>query len=167
MILSRIINKVFRWMFKNIARRKCFSIGGNVYINRYCQFTPNTVIGNNCHFNGMRISGEGKVTIGDNFHSGRDCIVITSNHNYDKGRYIPYDETVITGDISIGNNVWIGDRVIILQGITIGEGAIIQAGSVVIKNIPECAIAGGHPAKVFKYRDKDHYYQLKQNNSYF
>lgn len=50
---------------------------------------------------------------------------------------------------------------IVLGGVRIGEGAIIQAGSVVVKDIPRCAIAGGHPAAVFKYRDIEHYDTLK------
>ena len=48
-----------------------------------------------------------------------------------------------------------------LGGVHIGEGAIIQAGSVVVSDIPPYAIAGGHPAKVFKYRDIDHFEYLK------
>ena len=59
-----------------------------------------------------------------------------------------------------------GSRVIILGGVTIGEGAIIQVGSVVVSDIPDYAIAGCHPAKVFKYRDKEHYYKLKQEESF-
>ncbi len=51
---------------------------------------------------------------------------------------------------------------IVLGGVTIGEGAIIQAGSVFVKDIPPLAIAGGHPAVPFKYRDKEHYYRLKE-----
>ena len=65
-------------------------------------------------------------------------------------------------DVVIEDNVWLGNRVIVLPGVTIGEGAIIQAGSVVVKDIPKYAIAGGHPAKVFSSRDKDHYEMLKK-----
>lgn len=50
----------------------------------------------------------------------------------------------------------------ILGGVTIGEGAVIQAGSVVCKDVPPLAIAGGHPAIPFKFRDKEHYYKLKK-----
>ena len=52
-------------------------------------------------------------------------------------------------------------------GVTIGEGAIIQAGSVVVSDIPKYAIAGGHPAKVFKYRDIDHYERLKAEAKFY
>lgn len=88
--------------------------------------------------------------------------MITQIHNYDHGNEIPYDDTYIYKDVLIKDNVWLGSRVVILGGVTIGEGAIIQAGSVVVSDIPDYAIAGGHPAKVFKYRDKEHYDKLKQ-----
>lgn len=94
-------------------------------------------------------------------------MLITSNHNYDFGDAIPYDNTTIDGDIIIEDNVWLGQNVIILQGVTIGEGAIIQAGSVVVSDIPACAIAGGHPARVFKKRDEEHYYRLKEEQKFF
>jgi len=104
--------------------------------------------------------------IGNNFHSGPGCLIITQNHNYDNGNAIPYDNTYIYKDVKIEDNVWLGSRVIILGGVTIGEGAIIQAGSVVVGDIPACAIAGGHPAKIFKYRDKNHYYKLKKEEKF-
>lgn len=110
--------------------------------------------------NGMKISGRGTVTIGDNFHCGEDCLIMTSIHNYE-GEALPYDTTYISKDVTIGDNVWLGSRVIILSGVTIGEGAIVQAGSVVVKDLPACAIAGGHPAQVFSERDKEHYNRLK------
>ena len=112
------------------------------------------------------ISGKGMVSIGNNFHSGRDCLIISQTHNYDYGSAIPYDDTYIERPITISDNVWIGDRVIILGGAIIGEGAIIQAGSVVIGEIPPLSIAGGHPAKVFKKRKEEHYYRLKNMGQY-
>jgi virginiamycin A acetyltransferase len=56
------------------------------------------------------------------------------------------------GDVIIGNDVWIGRRVIILSGVKIGDGAVIAAGSVVTKDIPPYAIAGGNPAKTIRKR---------------
>ncbi|GAB7027938.1 CatB-related O-acetyltransferase [Geotalea toluenoxydans] len=54
--------------------------------------------------------------------------------------------------VAIGNDVWIGARAIILDGVTIGDGAIIAAGSLVTKDVPPYAIVGGVPAKVIKFR---------------
>lgn len=127
--------------------------------------TTTTILGHNPNFNGLEIHGRGAVTFGDNFHSGVDCLIITQNHNY-KGEALPYDSTVIVKDVVIGDNVWLGDRVIILGGAKIGEGAIIQAGSVVVKDIPPLALAGGHPAMPFAYRDKEHYEKLKAEKKF-
>lgn len=67
--------------------------------------------------------------------------------------------------ITIGNDVWIGARAIILDGVRIGNGAVIAAGAVVTKDIPEYAIVGGVPAKVLKYREVP--IQGKQNVSWW
>lgn len=119
-----------------------------------------TFLGKNCNFNGMHIEGRGKVVIGDNFHSGKECMIITEFHNY-KGDAVPYDSTNIKKETVIGDNVWFGNRVTVLGGVTIGEGAIIQAGAVVVKDIPSCAIAGGSPAVPFSSRDAQRYHELK------
>jgi acetyltransferase-like isoleucine patch superfamily enzyme len=54
--------------------------------------------------------------------------------------------------VTIGNDVWIGARVVIIDGVKIGDGAIIAAGAVVTKDVPPYAIIGGVPAKIIKYR---------------
>ncbi len=147
------------------AKHKVCCYGTGFTVNRYSKFTKLTIIGNNCHFNGMRISGLGDVSIGDNFHSGENCRIITQNHNYE-GSALPYDSTFQLKVVSIGKNVWCGDSVIILPGTIIGDGAILQAGSVVHGTIPPLAIVGGNPAQVFKYRDKEHYYRLEREHIY-
>jgi acetyltransferase-like isoleucine patch superfamily enzyme len=134
-------------------------------INGITKFSKNTHLGANTNFNGMIIGGGGKVTIGDYFHSGMGCRIMTQNHNYE-GAKIPYDATYITKDVAIGDYVWLGDFVIVLTGVTIGEGAIIQAGSVVTSDIPAYAIAGGHPAKQFSERDKAHFEKLKSEGAF-
>lgn len=160
-MIKKLITTIWTgYALKNIREH------GKVFVNHKSSFSSKTVLGNNCHFNGMKITGNGNVKIGDNFHSGHGCMMITSNHNYDSGDKIPYDETMIDKDIIIHENVWLGENVMILGGVTIGEGAIIQAGSVVVTDIPTCAIAGGSPAKVFKYRDENHYNKLKEQRRY-
>lgn len=155
--LKIIFKYYFTWKIKKVVK----SYGDNLKVNFKIVATRNTVLGNNVNFNGMKIIGSGRVVIGDNFHSGEQCLMISHDHNYDNGTKIPYDNTYISKDIFIEDQVWLGSRVIVLGGVTIGEGAIIQAGSVVVKNIPKYAIAGGHPCRVFKYRDIAHYESLK------
>jgi virginiamycin A acetyltransferase len=59
------------------------------------------------------------------------------------------------GDVVIGNNVWIGDSSIILSGVTIGDGAVVGAGSIVIKNVEPFSIVAGTPAKIIRMRFND------------
>lgn len=157
-LIIRLLRKVYKWkVVKNVkSYKEPFRVNGYSFVSR------NTTLGKNCNFNGMRIKGNGNVTIGENFHSGQQCLMITSYHKYNDGNAIPYDSKEdVDKDIVIEDNVWLGDRVIILGGVRIGEGAIIQAGSVVVQDVPKYAIAGGSPAQVFKYRDKEHYERLK------
>lgn len=139
---------------------------GQIFIGGKTNLTKNTILGQNPNFNGLTVVGHGEVIFGDNFHSGPGCLIITSNHNFDSGNAIPYDDTNIVKSVIINDNVWLGSRVIVLGGVEIGEGAIIQAGAVVVNNIPPCAIAGGNPAKVFKYRNKEHYFRLKEQKKF-
>lgn len=162
MIIKSFIKKLRRKYREYKALRIVKSYKGGIYIGGKTYLTSHTILGNNVNFNGMKIRGNGNVIFGDNFHSGEECLIITSNHNFDTGSKIPYDNTYIDKDVVFGDNVWLGSRVLVLGGVTIGEGAIIQAGSVVVKNIPPLAIAGGSPAMVFKYRNEEHYYRLKE-----
>ena len=138
---------------------------GEVFTGGFTKLTKHTHLGKNVSFNGMQIFGQGEVRIGAYFHSGVECMMITDIHNYE-GSKIPYDETIIKKSIEIEECVWFGSKVIVLGGVTIGEGAIIQAGAVVVKDIPKYAIAGGSPAKVFKYRNIEHYKRLKSEGKF-
>ena len=65
------------------------------------------------------------------------------------------------GDIIIGNDVWIGERAIIMSGVNIGDGAVIGAGSIVTKNVDPYIIVAGNPAKSIKYRFNDYSYIIE------
>lgn len=120
----------------------------------------NTIIGDNCRFNGLRVFGNGALTIGNNVVIATDTVILTGNHNYE-GEEIPFDSKSNRRPVYIDDFVWIGVRATILPGTKIGEGAIIQAGSVVHGEIPPYSIAGGNPAKVFKMRNIEHFKTLK------
>lgn len=157
--------KTLFWTF--ITRIKVKEVSDKLTVNGKTSINRNTYLGENVNFNGMRIKGRGKVKIGDNFHSGQECLILTENHNFDKGTKIPYDNTYDVKDVVIEDNVWIGDRVMILPGSYIEEGAIVQAGSVVCGRVPYCTIVGGHPAKPFKQRDIEHYEELKKEGLFW
>lgn len=125
------------------------------------------ILGPGCSFNGMRIHNDGAakltpratVRIGCHLHSGKGCFIRTSDHDFSRG--YPLIHGAVAGyksaDVTIGDYVWIGDDVLIMKGVTIGDGAVIQARSVVVSDIPPLAIAGGHPCRVFSYRDPEDY----------
>ena len=168
-IISDIRRFVYRLQLKRYKKgilRTVRSCGNGLRVNHPCSLNDNTYLGDNVNLNGLRTGGHGKIVIGNNFHSGTECLIVTNVHNYDHGEAIPYGSHDIEKDVIIEDNCWIGDRVIILGGAHLHEGSIIQAGSVVIGDIPYCAIAGGHPARVFKMRDIEHYEKLKAEGKF-
>lgn len=126
--MLNVRKKIRRWYYSKQIRKKAKKVGEKLKVNNRSVVTSNTCLGNNVNFNGMEIQGSGNVFIGNNFHSGKENLIITHVHNYDYGKAIPYDDTYIQKDVCIEDNVWLGTRVIVLGGVTIGEGAIIQAG---------------------------------------
>lgn len=115
----------------------------------------------------MKIIGDSPVRIGNSFHCAEECYVISQNHDYNHGNCVPYDsQRYIEKETIIEDAVLLGVGVVVLGGTHIGEGAIIQTGSVVVGDIPPYAMAGGHPAKVFKYRGIEHYEKLKKDGKF-
>ena len=163
--LKRANKKISRYYWTFRAKYQLGSYGKRLVVNSKCSLNHNVSVGDFCNFNGMQILGDGKVTIGNYFHSGIECMMVTSNHNYE-GDAIPYDDTYVHKNVNIGDGVWFGNRVLVCGNVNIGEGAIIAAGSVVCKDVPECAIVGGNPAKVIKYRDKEQYFKLKSEGKF-
>jgi len=121
-----------------------------------------TVINGYCY-----IQAYGGVSIGQYCHIGKGLTIFSHNHNYNSTKSIPYDDVDILKPVVIMDFVWCGSNVTIVPGITIGEGAVIGSGSIVTRNIPDCAVVGGNPAKIIKYRNLDEFYRLKKEGKYF
>lgn len=156
---------VRKWIFTFIVVLEAGECGKHLTVNHFSKVNKNTYLKDHVNFNGMSIVGGGKTMIGSYFHSGEGCHIITSNHNYE-GECIPYDSREIRKDVTIDDFVWLGSFVTVLPGVHIEEGAIIQAGAVVVNDIPAYAIAGGNPAKVFKHRDQEHFEKLKREGRF-
>jgi len=147
-------------------RKKLASYGSPIRVGLNAEIFPlekvkigsNVVIHDKAYF-----QADGGITIGNNVAIARNCTILTSNHIYDHDK-LPWSDENKNMPVHILDNVWIGLNVIILPGITIEEGAIIAAGSIVTKNVPKGAIVGGNPAKVIKYRDLEKYDSLKKEN---
>lgn len=126
----------------NNENKHCIVIGENVQINDY-----------------VHIGAVGSITIGDNVLMASKIYISDHNHgSYDElvsdhPMSIPIERKSLCNPVVIGNNVWIGESVCVLPGVTIGEGCVIGALAVVTKSIPPYSIAVGSPAKVVKQYD--------------
>lgn len=135
------------------GRKIVTQCGQNVNFERKCSFSPLLRIGDNSGI-GIKSCLNGPVTIGQDVMMGQEVIIYTTRHNDDRID-IPMRKQGMKEvlPVIIGNDVWIGGRVIILPGVTIGDGCIIGAGAVVTKNIPPYCVAVGVPARVVRRRE--------------
>lgn len=108
---------------------KNIHFGKNVFINSVCYFQD-----------------QGGIVIEDHVHIGPHCVLATMNHGIQ-----PEDRaTTYPAPIVVKKNAWLGASVVVCPGVTIGENAIVAAGSVVTKDVPDNTIVGGVPAKIIK-----------------
>ena len=112
------------------------------------------------------INASGGLKIGNNVQMGPQVFIWTSNQNYHAPECLPYDHITIAKPVTINDNAWICAKATLIPGVTIGEGAVVAMGAVVTKDVPPCAVVGGNPATILKYRDVDVYYKLKNHNAY-
>ncbi len=98
------------------------------------------------------IAVRGKVKIGSNTIFGPGVSIHAENHNYEDLEVPIRLQGATRKGIEIGEDCWIGSKVVILDGVHIGNKAIIAAGAVVTKDVPDYAVVGGVPAKVIKMR---------------
>lgn len=129
-------------------------VGNNVFIHENVlvrSFDYSISIGKNTTINRNAIV-EGQVTIGANCSIAPNVVIVGQNHNFsDKSQIIKAQGSSSKG-IVIHDDVWIGANATILDGVTIGEGAIVAAGAVVTKDVEPYSIVGGVPAKLLKTR---------------
>jgi acetyltransferase-like isoleucine patch superfamily enzyme len=147
------IGLVIRYaLLKNLA----LSIGDNVSIHPdvYLLNIKNLKIGNNVSIHPMSyIEASGGITIGNDVSIAHSTTIMSTSHKYMNLKINIKDQEVISNEVIICNNVWIGAKATILSGNKISSGSIIGAGAVVTKNIDENSIAVGVPAKVIKTRE--------------
>ncbi len=98
------------------------------------------------------IAGQGGVVIGNDVITGPNIQIFSENHNFNETKLIIKEQGVSKQTTTIGDNCWLGGDVTILAGITIGDGCVIAAGSVVTRSVPPNSVVAGVPAKVIKNR---------------
>lgn len=126
--------------------------GKDVNIEKGANFPSSVELGDNSGI-GIRAQINGKVIIGKNVMMGPDVCIYARNHAFGRTD-IPMNLQGFSPEkpVIIEDDVWIGARVIILPGVRIGKGAVIGAGSVVTKSVPDYAVVGGNPASILKMR---------------
>ncbi len=152
LFLTEILPPFLRKLIMKIVFGK---IGKNVFIDYgvYYRFPGRIEIANEVTIGiGTKIfpsyhSKNAKIIIGNNVRIGPDVSFLGAGHDY---KYINLPDT--GGTIELGDNVWVGAKSIILQGVKIDDGAVIAAGSIVTKNVGKYQIVGGVPAKFIRDR---------------
>lgn len=154
--------KVFFGRIGQLSGAECISIGKNTVFNDGIFLTawkkhgfPVLNIGEHCSFGtNNHITCISRITIGNYCLTGKNVTITDNSHgetSVDNLTIPPCKRKVVSkGPVIIGNNVWIGDKATILPNVTIGDGAVIAANSVVTKDVPPLSVVAGNPAKVIK-----------------
>jgi acetyltransferase-like isoleucine patch superfamily enzyme len=145
-VIIRFNTRMDLFPFKN------FNIGSNSIIEDFATINNgvgDVFIGNNC---GIGLSNViiGPVKMGNYVMLAQNIVISGLNHGYEDITVPPRLQKVVTKQITIEDNVWVGANAVITAGVTIGKHAVIGAGSVVTKNIPEFSVAAGNPARIIK-----------------
>ena len=125
------------------------------HANDGAKFKPEIQIGESCNIGAWNhITAINKIVIGKGFLSGKWVTISDNNHGegiYEQLQMEPiYRPLTSKGPVIIGENVWVGEKATILSGVTIGDGVIVAANSVVTKDVPAYCVVAGNPAKVIK-----------------
>lgn len=164
-VMTKLTMRQARFVRRPIFIRGKRSLTGCVGLTtgRFCRFdlegTKSTLyIGENCEMGDMtHIVAHEKVEIGENVLIASKCFISDTNHGSYKGEHQDSPQTspnarkLITSPVRIGNNVWIGENVVILAGTDIGDGCIIGANSVVSKIIEDGSMVVGNGRVIKKY----------------
>nr|WP_172136368.1 CatB-related O-acetyltransferase [Adlercreutzia sp. ZJ473] len=130
--------------------------GGSIGAGTKLRYPDNIFLGKNTYINGGMIcaSDRARISIGDN------CLISYNVHmRVDEHVFLETNKPINAQghshhDIVLGDDVWVGFAAQIMPGVTVGSGAIIGAGAVVTKDVPELAIVGGVPARIIRMRDR-------------
>lgn len=151
--LTQALNTIDRSDFEGIAGivKELLGKSEDAFINPpfYCDYGSHIEVGKNFFANyNCTILDVAKVTIGDNCLFAPNVSIYTAGHPvHPDTRNTMYEYGI---SVSIGDNVWVGGNVVICPGVHIGNNAVIGAGSVVTKDIPDNVIAAGNPCRVIR-----------------
>lgn len=151
--LGHILPRGMGKKFRSYTAKLMFTCAGEVNLEKHVDASSKLTIGN---FSGIGENAyiQGEVHIGDYVMMAKNVKIFTRNHNFSR-MDIPMSQqgTQKEKPVLIGNDVWIGDGVMLLPGTHVGNGVVIGGGAVVRGTVPDYAIIIGNPAQIIGYRE--------------
>ncbi len=128
-------------------------LGDNSYIAAHAYVTGDLATGSDCSLNPFT-TVRGSVTLGDGVRIGAHTSLLGFNHTMAPDRPV-FQQPLTSRGITVGDDVWIGSHVVVVDGVTIGDHCVIGAGAVVTKDLPAWTVAAGNPARPLRNRLDD------------
>lgn len=154
--IAKLPNRVFRSLRAASMRRLGASIGNGVKISQGVKVlgAHRLVIEEDVAVaNSVLLDARGGLTIRKGALIGFESIILTYTHAWPDPKRPVQVQGVVSKEVTIGSNAWLGMRVLILPGVTVGESSVIGAGSVVTRPVPEMSVAAGNPCSVRRTRE--------------
>jgi acetyltransferase-like isoleucine patch superfamily enzyme len=126
-------------------------LGDRTYVAAGAYLTGSLVTGRDCTMNPYTVV-RGDVRMGDSVRIGAHTSILGFNHTMSDPLTEIWRQPVTYRGITIGNDVWIGSHVVVLDGVQVGDRSVLAAGAVVTKDVPAGAVVGGNPAHVLRWR---------------
>ena len=143
-------NPLFKALLKGYGKKSTIDYKTYIRYPAHVKIGSWTTVNRGCRFYASYHDKNVEISIGDHVAVAPHVCFFAAGHDYTK-----LDLPDTAGSITVGDYAWIGARSVILQGVNIGEGAVVAAGSVVTRDIPPYAVAAGVPARVIKDRVLD------------
>lgn len=139
---------IFKLMLKKFGKASTIDYGTYIRYPSQVRIGEHTMINRGCRMLASFHHKDVEIVIGNHVAVAPEACFLAAGHDY---RQLNLPDTAAS--IVVGDYVWIGARSVILQGVTIGEGAVVAAGSVVTNDVPAYSVVGGCPARVIKNRE--------------
>ena len=130
-----------------------FQLGANGFVAAQAYVTDDVKLGDHCTLNPFATL-RGKITGGDGVRIGAYACLMGFDHGYADTTKPIWQQPHTRQGIVLGDDIWIGAHVIVLDGVKVGSHSILAAGAVVTKDVPDYAIVGGNPARVIRMRKR-------------
>ncbi|HEX8631322.1 MAG TPA: acyltransferase [Catenuloplanes sp.] len=125
-------------------------LGDRSYLAAYTYVTGEVSFGRDCSVNAFT-AVRGRVEAGDGVRIGAHTSILGFNHGIDPDVPV-FRQPLTSKGVTIGDDVWVGAHVVVLDGVRVGDHAVLAAGAVVTRDVPAGAVVGGNPARVIRWR---------------